>query len=104
MSTATEFAATESAAPPPVAVPDEPIWRFSVEQYHEMLRAGILHEGDPVELLEGVLTAKMTKFPPHTFATQAAREILEELFRPAGSSTCRNQSPRSTVSRNRTSP
>jgi Uma2 family endonuclease len=71
------------SAPPPAPVPDEPVWRLSVEQYHEMLRAGILQDGDPIELLEGVLVAKMTKYPPHTFSTQLIREALLSLL-PAG--------------------
>jgi Uma2 family endonuclease len=83
MSTTVASPDLEGAGPPPAAVPDEPIWRFSVEQYHEMLRAGILRDGDPVELLEGVLTAKMTKYPPHTFATQVTQESLRDLV-PAG--------------------
>jgi hypothetical protein len=37
----------------PPAVPTEPIWRLSVDRYHEMIRAGILTDDDPVELLEG---------------------------------------------------
>jgi predicted nucleic-acid-binding protein len=31
------------------AVPTDPIWRLSVAQYHEMIRAGILTEDDPVQ-------------------------------------------------------
>jgi hypothetical protein len=34
-------------------VPDVPIYRLSVEQYHAMARAGILDEDAPVELLAG---------------------------------------------------
>jgi len=36
-----------SRHPPPV-LPTEPIWRFTVQQYHERIRAGILTEDDPV--------------------------------------------------------
>ncbi|HEY8747322.1 MAG TPA: hypothetical protein VIM11_05065 [Tepidisphaeraceae bacterium] len=32
--------------------------RFTVEQYHQMLRAGILEEGAPIELLGGLLFYK----------------------------------------------
>ncbi len=60
-------------------VPTEPIWRFSVEQYHQMICQGILTEDDPVELLEGWLTLKMPKNPPHRVATKLTRNILEEL-------------------------
>lgn len=54
-----------SQPPPPAPVPDEPVWRFSVEQYHAMIRAGILTDEDPVELLEGFLIQKMAKNPSH---------------------------------------
>ncbi|MBO3458261.1 hypothetical protein G7B40_005105 [Aetokthonos hydrillicola Thurmond2011] len=36
------------------SVPTEAVWRFNVEQYHQMIRLNILTEDDPVELLEGV--------------------------------------------------
>ena len=41
------------------------LWRFSVEQYHSMITAGILDEDDQVELLEGWLVRKMTINPKH---------------------------------------
>jgi Uma2 family endonuclease len=61
------------------AVPTEPVWRFSVEQYHQMICQSILTEDDPVELLEGWLTLKMPKNPPHRVATKLTRNILEKL-------------------------
>ena len=42
----------------PVIVSTDVIWRFSVDQYHAMIQAGILTEDDPVELLEGWLVTK----------------------------------------------
>ncbi|MFO0925931.1 MAG: Uma2 family endonuclease [Gemmataceae bacterium] len=53
-----------------------PPYRLTVEQYHAMLRGGILSEDDKVELLEGVLVQKMGKNPPHRFATQQLNRIL----------------------------
>jgi Uma2 family endonuclease len=47
------------------AVPEEPVLRLTVEAYHALLASGILHSGDPVELLEGFLVPKMTKGPRH---------------------------------------
>jgi Uma2 family endonuclease len=58
-------------------VPTEPIWQLTVEQYHEMYRAGILDEDDPVELLEGWLVPKMMKKPPHSEATELIRRALD---------------------------
>src|SRR5437868_3175756 len=65
------------------AVPEIPIRRLSVAQYHQMLDAGILTEDDEVELLEGWLVEKMTKHPPHRAATRLTRVALEKIV-PAG--------------------
>ena len=32
-----------------------PMRRFSVDEYHRMIQVGILEEGDPVELIDGVV-------------------------------------------------
>lgn len=66
-----------------VAVPTDVIWRFSVDQYHAMIRTGILTEDDPVELLEGWLVTKMPKNPPHSVVTQLTREALARIL-PSG--------------------
>src|SRR5262249_20113394 len=50
---------------PVLAEPVRPVHRFSVEQYHRMIEAGILTEDDRVELLEGVIVDKMTHNPPN---------------------------------------
>src|SRR5437899_3211819 len=65
------------------AVPAEPIYRLSVAQYHAMIRADILTEDDPVELLEGWLVVKMPKNPPHRLSTGLTRTALERVV-PAG--------------------
>jgi len=78
--------ATETASPALAsdeAVPTDLLWRLSVDQYHEMIRANIVTEDDPVELLEGWLVIKMGKNPPHPVATQLTREALARLV-PAG--------------------
>jgi Uma2 family endonuclease len=64
-------------------VPNDPIWRLRVDQYHEMIARGILTDDDPVELLEGWLITKMPKNPHHTLATQLTRDMLAEII-PAG--------------------
>lgn len=61
-------------------VPAYPIWRLTVEQYHEMIAAGILTEDDPVELLEGWLVTKMPKNRPHTLSTRRTREAFERIM------------------------
>jgi Uma2 family endonuclease len=55
----------------------EPVWRFTVAQYHRMVQLGILTDDDPVELLAGWLVQKMTKNPPHRVATRLVRDALE---------------------------
>src|SRR6266852_5662098 len=64
------------------AIPDVPIYRLTVAQYHAMARAGILDEDAPVELLEGWLVQKMTKHRPHVLATELGRRALERLIPP----------------------
>src|SRR5712692_850208 len=67
------------ALPPSDALPDAPIYRLSVAQYHAMGEHGILGEDDPVELLEGLLVRKMTKYRPHTLTTGLVRRALEPI-------------------------
>jgi hypothetical protein len=55
------------------------LWRLSIEQYHAMIRVGILTADDPVELLGGLLVQKMSKNPPHRVATGLTREALGRL-------------------------
>ncbi|MEG3875753.1 Uma2 family endonuclease [Microcoleus sp. herbarium7] len=62
-----------------LAVPTESIWRFSVAQYHQMIRLGILTDNDPVELLAGWVIQKMPKNPPHRAATKLTRNALEAI-------------------------
>lgn len=69
------------AQPPAVAVPPAdpeygPLYRVSVEQYLEMIRADILRDEDRVELLEGVIVAKMTRHPSHVLATRLILDAL----------------------------
>src|SRR6266404_5283681 len=62
------------------AVPEDHILRLSVEQYHGMIRGGILTDDDPVELLEGWLVTRMPKNPAHRIATRLLQEALEKLI------------------------
>jgi hypothetical protein len=39
--------------------------RITVDEYHEMIRTGILAEDEPVELLEGWIVIKRARNPPH---------------------------------------
>lgn len=70
---------------PPTSIPDQAdvplssLWRMSVEQYHAMIDRDILHSGEPVELLEGVLVTKMTKNSPHAAAVRKLARLLASL-------------------------
>jgi Uma2 family endonuclease len=78
---------TTSLVPPTLkraaAVPTDLIWRLNVDQYHEMIRMGILTDDDPVELLEGWLVLKMPKNPSHRITTRLVQQALERIV-PAG--------------------
>lgn len=65
-----------AAAAPAPAVPSEPIFRLTVDQYHQMIATGVLTDEDRVELLEGWLIAKPHKTPQHSTATHLTREAI----------------------------
>jgi len=52
----------------PVPPPDAPVCirPITVDEYHRMLEAGILHEGEPVELVGGQLIAMPPEGPAHS--------------------------------------
>jgi len=60
----------------------EHLWRISVDQYHAMIGAGIIGENDPVELLEGILVAKLSNNTGHIFITESLRRWLEKALGP----------------------
>jgi Uma2 family endonuclease len=50
--------------------------RLSLDQYHSMIEKGVLTENDSVELIEGLLVAKMTHLPIHDgIVSVLAREL-----------------------------
>ncbi len=64
---------TTTTSPPP---PPDPMRRFSVDEYHQMTRLGILNEDDNVELLEGWIVEKMSKNPRHENTIVRADDAL----------------------------
>ena len=76
----TVLTATPSQTGSPQLIIEETLWRISVDQYHEMINAGILTDDDPIELLEGLLVEKMSKKPPYRVATLLLRRMLEQLI------------------------
>jgi Uma2 family endonuclease len=66
----------EIVAPPASKVS---LWRLSVDQYHAMLRHGIIGESENVELLDGILVAKMTKSTAHNVAKLLVQNALAKV-------------------------
>jgi Uma2 family endonuclease len=62
--------------------PPFPVRRFTVDEYHRMMQAGILTENDPVELLEGWIVPKMPHNPPHDAVLDQAQEYLRQSIPP----------------------
>ena len=56
--------------------PPFPVRRFTVDEYHRLIDAGILKDGDPYELLDGWITRKMTHNPAHDVCV----DLLSEFF------------------------
>ena len=57
--------------------------RFSVDEYHEMIKYGILTEDDNIELLDGYLVHKVSRNPPHDAALQLLQAVVGPCL-PAG--------------------
>jgi hypothetical protein len=60
------------------------IARLSVTQFHRMIELGILPEGEPIELIDGILIRKdnsdaggnpMTHGPKHAFCVQRLKDL-----------------------------
>ena len=82
---------------PPV-VPPVPVRRFTVDEYHQMIRAGILGEDDNVELLEGWIVPKMPRNPAHdALIAWVHNRVLAPRLREGWSAGVNRQSPRPTV-------
>jgi Uma2 family endonuclease len=59
------------------------LYRLSVEQYEAMVASGVFTKRDRFHLINGLLVAKMTEYPPHAAACDATRLIVEPLL-PSG--------------------
>jgi Uma2 family endonuclease len=54
--------------------------RFTVDEYHQMIRTGILLDGEPIELLEGWMVKKMSHGTPHDSGMDAFEGLLPTLL------------------------
>lgn len=71
---------------PPVPAPEfaegAGFRRFTVDEYHRMIRAGILLDGEPIELLEGWMVKKVSHGTPHDSCMDAFEGLLPTLLPP----------------------
>lgn len=65
---------------PPVEVAGRPVYRFTVEQYHQMMEAGVFDGGRKCELIHGVILEKPVPGPPHSKSTYRLIRRLVALF------------------------
>jgi Uma2 family endonuclease len=63
---------------PPGLVP----YRLTVDQYEAMVDAGIFTKHDRLELIEGLLVAKMTKKPDHSVGSEKCRRRIDRALPP----------------------
>lgn len=58
------------------SIPEDEFYRISVGQYHNMIRAGIFTEDDPIELIEGALVFKTSTNKPHSICVSKTLKTL----------------------------
>jgi Uma2 family endonuclease len=63
----------------PLTIP-QPLYRLTLDQYHRLIETGVLREGAPVELIEGLLVQKMTRHPPHDQSLSRINRRLARLL------------------------
>lgn len=68
---------SSGASAPSDGVELNDLFRLSVDQYHAMIKAGILTPDDSVEFLEGLLVVKMPKNPAQVLVKRLLRRALE---------------------------
>ena len=54
--------------------------RWTREEYNRLIELGVLHEDEPVELLDGRLVVREPQRTPHAVATQLVEEALRVAF------------------------
>lgn len=75
--------------------PDHRIARLTVDQYHRMIDSGILREGEPIELLDGVLVYKDRSDRGEDPMTVGKRHALAVQYREVGSAIGETRLPHS---------
>ena len=65
--------------PTPATVPDVPIYRLTVDQYHDMIRRDTLSDREPLELLEGWLVPKVGEDAIGAAAVEVTADLLRAI-------------------------
>ncbi len=74
--------ATITDTPPPFE-PPWPLYKLSVDQYEAMVESGIFTERDKLQLINGMLVAKVTQGDDHSVADELCRTSLSAVL-PSG--------------------
>lgn len=64
-------------------MPPLPVRRFTVEEYHRMIEAGVFAEDERFELLDGWIISQPAQTPPHATVIGLAHDALRGML-PAG--------------------
>lgn len=64
------------------AIPLDRVHRFTVEQYHQMAKAGVFAHDDRVELIEGFIIDRSPIGPPHASTVNKLASKLARLVEP----------------------
>jgi Uma2 family endonuclease len=78
--------ATTNQATQPGAVPNGvcyPPFRMSIEKYEKLIDSGVFTKRDKLQLIDGILVAKVTQNPPHSVADLLCNKALTRVI-PAG--------------------
>jgi Uma2 family endonuclease len=73
--------ATITTTPPSPAPRANRFYRITVDQYEQMIETGILGDGDKVELIDGMLVAKMFRSAQHDYASAKITGLINRLLR-----------------------
>src|SRR5205807_10080536 len=62
------------------AIPPVPVRRFTVEEYHRLIKTGVFDEDERFELLEGWIVPKMRRNPPHEVTVVVVADTIRSML------------------------
>jgi hypothetical protein len=72
----------DAITPQPTEIPSWPLYRMTLEQYEAMVESGIFTERDKLQLINGILVAKVTEGDDHCVADDLCRNGLSAVTPP----------------------